>query len=546
MTSTTKCSSRSLQQCIAMATTLAIPLFLCGCDEEGAPPAAQHAEAAEDASARSENDGGALQSQAGSTCTFDVAYELSDAISTVVVVTWSVDRDVESATIEFWPVGGGRVLSAPVDLALPNFRTLLLGMKGDTDYEFRISSDGEEGRCSSESYSITTEPVPNAIPRISVEHLSDQEPTLGFVVTSFGLGNLGGFSGQQTVGSLDGGVPGAPPGGRPMVQLPDGGVPRGGPPTGMGFGPLPDGGLPPDLGQLPEDAIVPGLEQPTSDGTVVIFDQDGDIVWYWQSAPAQTSRALMDWEGQLMWMLALNVSGGMGDLSYVSMDGLSAQSNLMEISDGHHDFTVAPNGVVAVISHLDRCSGILERAADGAVTTILADVSDVYQPVGNCHPNSILYHPDDDSYTISDRNPNLYVKVSRRGELLWQLGGSNPRAAHFAATWSVNHGHQLLGNGNFLVFNNGNGGVSSPSRVIEFALDYDEFVATEVWSYESEFGSGTLGDVQRLDSGNTVVTYSNSGVIQEVDPAGEVVVTYRAESLGYAMHRSTLYGAPPK
>ena len=33
----------------------------------------------------------------------------------------------------------------------------------------------------------------------------------------------------------------------------------------------------------------------------------------------------------------------------------------------------------------------------------------------------------DDSYTISDTFAWLYVKITRRGELVWQLGGDNPK-----------------------------------------------------------------------------------------------------------------------
>ena len=55
--------------------------------------------------------------------------------------------------------------------------------------------------------------------------------------------------------------------------------------------------------------------------------------------------------------------------------------------------------------------------------------------------NSILYHLAEDSYTIGDRNPNLYVKVTRAGSPVWQIGGSctGALAAKCAAgSWKVN------------------------------------------------------------------------------------------------------------
>jgi hypothetical protein len=54
------------------------------------------------------------------------------------------------------------------------------------------------------------------------------------------------------------------------------------------------------------------------------------------------------------------------------------------------------------------------------------------------------------------------------------------------------------------------------------------------------------GDVQRLENGNTLVTHSVSGVVEEVTPDGEPVrrlVFALGGALGYSTHRSSLY--PP-
>jgi hypothetical protein len=67
-----------------------------------------------------------------------------------------------------------------------------------------------------------------------------------------------------------------------------------------------------------------------------------------------------------------------------------------------------------------------------------------------------------------------------------------------------------------------------------------------VWSYSSEHFSGTLGDVQRLPNGNTLVTYSNQGLMHEVNSAGKLVQSIQSDSLGYSTHRPTLYGPPPR
>jgi hypothetical protein len=213
--------------------------------------------------------------------------------------------------------------------------------------------------------------------------------------------------------------------------------------------------------------------------------------------------------------------------------------------NAHHDFTVLPDGVVAAIAYQNGCDGIIARDAGGTFSNIVDNLNTMYQPAGECHANSIHYHPADDTLTVSDRFGNLYVKFTRSGELLWQFGGSNPIGDHYAGSWDVNHGHHMLANGNILFFNNGNMGAQE-SPVREFSLSTSGFTAAPAWDYVSDEASATLGDVQRLPNGNTLVTYSNAGVIQEVNASGQLVQSFSTSSLGYTDFRETLYGPPPR
>lgn len=410
-------------------------------------------------------------------CSFQVEYDLSDAIGTVGIVSWSTDLpNVTRARIEFGLAETGVSMVAPVALDEPNYRTLLLGMKAARDYVFRIVADAGEQTCTSEEYMLTTDPLPGNVPSIQRQGQGGDQASRGFIVTSNGVAGFGGPGGS-----------GAP---------------------------------------------------------VFVFDTDGDVVWWSDGPSGGVGRARMNWEGTHMWMMAVNVIGGMGEVRRVSMDGLDVET-IPELNTGHHDFTVLPGDVTVAIVHQGGCSGIVERSPSGQITQIVEDISTIYQPAGDCHPNAILYHPEDGSFTISDRNPNLFVRITREGSLMWQLGGSNPRGNHFPGRWSVNHGHHLLPNGNFLFFNNGSGGAGT-SPVIELALDESNWSANEVWRYEGSGSSGTLGDVQRLPNGNTLVTYSNNGDIVEVTPNGMVVQSFSTSSFGYSMFRESLYGAPPR
>ncbi len=53
----------------------------------------------------------------------------------------------------------------------------------------------------------------------------------------------------------------------------------------------------------------------------------------------------------------------------------------------------------------------------------------------------------------------------------------------------------------------------------------------------------TLGDVQRLPGGNTLVTYSTDGTIVELDSNWNEVQSFSSR-FGYSNWRATLYGPP--
>lgn len=409
-------------------------------------------------------------------CGFEVEVELSPAIPTVGIVTWSLARtDLDEARIDFGLTPSGFTFQAPVtDLDRHEHRTLLLGMKGESEYSFRIVARLGSESCTSETLSLTTSPVANSVPTIQREVLNENAVAPGFILTTTGLGGRAG-----------------------------------------GLGPV-----------------------------AFIFDAEGDVVW-WAPAPTGAGSARMNWEGTSVWMSAVNNGGGSGEMRRVSMDGLEVEAHVAGLDAAHHDFTVLPGGSIATIMHREGgCSRIAQRDPDGTITDLIANVSSLYEPVSDCHPNAIHYHPEDDCFTLSDRNPNLFVKFRRSGEIEWQLGGANALGPHMPGDWLVNHGHHLLENGNFLFFNNGRGVGASP--VLEFRLEPATGTASEVWRYVSDKNSATLGDVQRLPNGNTLVTYSNPGVMHEVDLRGNLVQSFATGSLGYATHRPTLYGPPPR
>lgn len=420
----------------------------------------------------------------------------SSKIATVGIVEWTttlanvskaqIVYTLDKADSSILNTGG----TAPVDLTKAKYRTLLLGLKPSSTYTFHVEATSSSGAtCKSEDNTLTTGTL-SGVPKITRTATKPTAQAKGFIVTS------GGYN---------------------------------------------------------------------SNGPAVIIDADGQVVWS-AAAPASCSRAHMSYEGTDMWMIALNPLNSNGEMRRISMDGLDIQNNVNGFSKAHHDFTVLPGGIVAALvwssSGSDPQSDVLERSADGTTKTALHVGSNLYaggaSVVGggsnSYHANTIIYYPSDDSYTIGDRNPSVFVKVTRGGKPVWQFGGSctnAPAPKCASGSWTSNHGHHLFEDGTFLFFNNGTYMSSStPSKVFEFKLNTSgsTMSASQSKSYQSSSNShsDTLGDVQRLPNGNTLVTFSNNGLIQELDSSWNVVQSLSASSFGYADWRETLYGGPPR
>jgi hypothetical protein len=249
-------------------------------------------------------------------------------------------------------------------------------------------------------------------------------------------------------------------------------------------------------------------------------------------------------------MMSLNVQNtSAGKIVLLPMDG-SASTSLSNVAASHHDLSPIPGGLATPMwnsSGIDANCSVVEFTEGGTMTTVIADVSTVYNSSSKFHTNAIHYYARDNSYTIGDRNPNLYVKVTRTGQLVWQFGGANPKdtTKFFSGvtTWMVNHGHHLTADGNFAFFNN------NANEMWEYKLNTSNMSATQVMHYTASGAtSNVLGDAQILPNGNILVTFSTSGQIHEVSPSGSLVMKITAPSgsaFGYSEFRESLYGPPP-
>lgn len=299
----------------------------------------------------------------------------------------------------------------------------------------------------------------------------------------------------------------------------------------------------------------------------VVFDEAGDVVWWHvdDSEDFIITRARLSLDGQAIVYGRYDPDPADGDhrqqIVRVSLDG--EHIDIVDAPGMHHDFVELPEGGYAWIS-LDvrqppdapnpmKGDAIRVRKSDGSMRDLWSvwddfdwsEDDEVQNGVGWSHANALDYLPDDEAFLLSIRNFDSIVRVDRRsGELDWVFGGDDSDWRILGRHTRQQHQFHLVDDA-LVIFDNGEPDVAQ-SRAVEFRLDEEAMIAEQVWAYTSErdvysFG---LGSVHRKADGNTVVTFSTAGQMDEVDENGELVWRLEASlgtGLGYTTWLETLY-----
>jgi hypothetical protein len=291
-----------------------------------------------------------------------------------------------------------------------------------------------------------------------------------------------------------------------------------------------------------------------SQAAVVILDEDGDYVWWgivavpppsWgkTSSRALLGRAALARDGSGLRYLMANVEVS-EDAAIHTLSPDGAELELIETPFAHHDFVELDDGTIAYLAFDPRVvddievagDRLMERAPDGTLRE-LYNAWDHYSfiPSGKGalagdwpHANAIDYVAEDDAWLVGFLELGAIVEISRStGQTLRTIGGI---ASDYTlpdggtALFDTEHQFEWLGDG-ILVFINGGMELGAVSGVQEYTLDDASGTAQVAWSYEPDppINCTNFGDVARLESGNTLVTFSLSGVVHEVDPDGALV-----------------------
>ena len=311
--------------------------------------------------------------------------------------------------------------------------------------------------------------------------------------------------------------------------------------------------LPPDLpgvavtGTPTFEGYLVAPVQGSAYGTV-IFDTKGRFVWYYlmEDSDFHIMRALPSPDGAdvVVCMAGQDNQGNKEDgyLLEVSMDGYTVET--IPAPNIDHDLTILPNGTVAAIVLVgdeaypgQLADSIQEIDRDGNMTEIfnawdhIAELLPGEGPSGGggswTHANAIDYDASEDAYYLAMKNLYTTAKIPRAtGQIEWALGGKGNQFTWAEGTEELSMHHQFHAYDptHIVYFENGTPD-RAYSRAREIEINPETMVATGVWDYSHQppLYVFSKGDVTRLPNGHTLVTWSSSGEIQEVDEEGVVV-----------------------
>jgi len=144
------------------------------------------------------------------------------------------------------------------------------------------------------------------------------------------------------------------------------------------------------------------------------------------------------------------------------------------------------------------------------------------------HSNSVFFDENTESVFISARNLSWITKIDYASQnIIWNLGQTdfmNEIYFDVDLNFSQQHSVQVIDNDNLLFFDNHRYLTPELSRCMEISYDETDYSAEIVWEYilPENMSSGSRGECDRLENGNTLITAGRSGHILEVTPENEI------------------------
>ncbi len=291
----------------------------------------------------------------------------------------------------------------------------------------------------------------------------------------------------------------------------------------------------------------------SSSSYLIITDNNGNIFWF--SSPTwwcgdfkkQPNGHLTYWDGNVAKHFEMDENYNIVDTFYCG-NGYVADIHELRVLNGRHAFLMAydtqtvdmshivqggnPNASVIglIIQEIDENNNVVFqwRSWDHIPITDALHENLTAAVIDYVHGNAIEID-NDSNILLSSRHLDEITKINHiTGDIIWRLGGLQNQFTFVNDTLGFNYQHAVrrISNGNITIFDNGNWHNPHFSRAVEYSIDEINKTATLVWEYRHNpnIFSGFMGYVQRLDNGNTLISWGGTNpAVTEVTPEGTVV-----------------------
>lgn len=409
--------------------------------------------------------------------------EVSPRIRTVGLLEFSTDTDVTGAVVEFG-LDTKYGMTATAEASGTSFSAVLLGMKPNTTYHYRVVVAGSSGDCASRDQTIQSGPLGQGIKR-PTEESATAGTAPGFIVVATGYQALIVDSDSDVVWGVD------------LRDELSGSF------IGMTSAKLSwDGAYmyARDLG--PFDAA--------TGGKLVRISIDGSTTE------------------------TLPLPGGHHHDFAVIPRGI-AYIGKREAGECDFIFTARPDGTrVQLLVDL----GVVFEKYPKAAGREACHVNAI-----NYYPDRELFSVADREKDVIAVFDVMGRPVTAIGQVPFGELPFTPVIAEGATTaWRVQHGHDLYADDRLVLFSNHEMGAAE-SPVLHYTIRGNK--AKLDWQYTDLPPSGTQGDADHLPNGNFLLTSSTAGEIHELNENRELVRTIEfSGGIGYVDYRTSLYGPP--
>ncbi len=306
--------------------------------------------------------------------------------------------------------------------------------------------------------------------------------------------------------------------------------------------------------------LTTGLSTETS-ATVAVLDRSGRVSWVHADARGlSVIRARPSLDGTGIWYAATSPTPSAETaLVHVAWDG--TEDIVLPVADLANDFVELADGTLVAVRHEIRDgvvgNDIVQVDAAGTTTPIWS-TWDCFDPVQHPGTDPELGWSSANALDADEATGLYWLGLSNLGTITavdttsrscpLAFGGAAGTVAIDGATFSGQSQFEWAGD-NLLVFDNA-GDPAGTSRAIDYAFDEASAVASEVAIFDANppLTSARLGDVHRTDGGATLVTWSDSAVVERYDTAGAKVWRLEwngPEAFGFMTATPTLDAVAP-